>query len=138
MAIQCAHVYLLRFNVAAKSKLLVPAYVLPDGKVRFFPINSEVPDFIIKSPELSKHTLPMKPANNARFLSHDSWLCCNEVIGGWTVEEIKKQGNCYRGAIDAATMAAVPTIIIESRLYAAKEKALIMEQWPVKLAKPPA
>ena len=58
MFVRCAHVYLLRFNLAAKNKLLVPACILADGRVRFFPINSDIPDFIVKSPELSKHMLP--------------------------------------------------------------------------------
>lgn len=130
MAIQCGHVYVLYSNVAEKEKLIVPAYVFNDSKVRVFLINTQLSTFVFTTPELAKHA-PLKQDTNKVFLTHDSWLCCNEVVGGWSVEEIEENAAAHRGPIDAPTLSAVRVVIGSSRLYSDKEKALIMNQWPL-------
>jgi hypothetical protein len=130
MAFLCGHVYVLYSNVAEKEKLIVPAYVFGEGKVRAFLINTDLSAFVFTTPELARHALPLKRDANKKFLTHDSWLCCNEVIGGWSAKEIEENASAYRGPIDTPTLGAVRVLIEGSRLYSDKEKALIISQWP--------
>lgn len=130
MAVYCGHVYHLKLPIAAKEKLVVPAFIEADGRVRFFVINTERTDFQIARPEISRHVLPLKKADNDRFLTHDSWLACHEVVGGWTVAEIEATEDCYRGPLDRATLALVKAVIKDSRLHSEADKAGIASQWP--------
>lgn len=129
MPVQCGHVYVKYWAVANKEKLLVPAHALADGRIRFFIINSEVAPFLLDKAELAKHVFALKQASNASFLNHDSWLCCNELLGGFQVSDLEAP-ECYRGPIDASTTAKVRAAIQQSKLYSAKEKAEILHGWP--------
>ena len=126
----CGHVYHLFVPIAQKNKLLVPAYMALDGRVRMFPINSERTEFQISKPEVRRHLLPLARNLNTRFLTHDSWLACDEVIGGFTTVEIEQTEDCHRGALDTQTIAAVRVLIDGSRLYSDREKEVILSQWP--------
>jgi hypothetical protein len=68
--------------------------------------------------------------DNAVFLTHDSWLACHEIVGGWTVAEMEAVMGCYRGPLDAGTLAVVKALIQESRLHSELDKAAILAQWP--------
>ena len=126
--INCGHVYHLRLAIAGKDKLLVPAFIAADGKVRFFVINSERTGFqIAKTPE---HVLQLLQNRNQSFLNHDSWLVCSELVGGWTVDEMQAIQGCHRGPIDNATIAAVRALIENSKLHSAADKTAILAQWP--------
>jgi hypothetical protein len=126
--VTCGHVYFLNLPLAGKEKLVVPAFVTSDGRVRFFVINTQRTEFQID--KFADHVLPLRRAANSSFLTHDSWLTCHEVVGGWKVEEVDAVNGCYRGPLDQATIAAVRTLIEGSRLYSAIEKISILEQWP--------
>jgi hypothetical protein len=130
MAIYCGHVYCLYLPIAAKEKLLVPVYILPDDRVRFFVINSNLTQFTQDKPEIALHAIPIQQTLNNRFLTHDSWLVCNEVVAGWTSAQIDAQNNCYRGQLDQTTLVSVRTLITSSRLYSQTEKNLILSHWP--------
>jgi hypothetical protein len=130
VAVNCGHVYILRLHIAAKDKLVVPAFIEADGRVRFFVINTERTDFQIARPEVAKHVLPLKAKANGNFLTHDSWLACHEIIGGWKVPEIEAIQGCQRGPLDQATLAAVASVIKVSRLHSEADKAAILDQWP--------
>lgn len=130
MAVHCGHVYHLNLPIAAKPKLVVPAFIEADGRVRFFVINSDRTEFQMARPEVAKHVLPLKQADNDQFLTHDSWLTCHEVVGGWTVAQIEAVKGCYRGPLDAATLIIVKAVIQESRLHSETDKAAILAQWP--------
>ena len=128
--VNCGHVYFLHLPIANKEKLLVPAYILADGRVRVFVINTERTAFQINRPEISKHVLPLEKNKNESFLTHNSWLTCHEVIGGLTVAEIERDAGRYRGSLDNGTLAAVRALISESRLHSEADKTAILAQWP--------
>ena len=130
MPVQCGHVYHLDLLVAGKPKLIVPAFVEEDGRVRYFVINSQRTRFQAERAEISKHVLPLHEAENAAYLKHDSWLTCHEVVGGPTADEIEAAENCYRGILDPNTLAAVRALIKDSRLHSEADKAAILATWP--------
>jgi hypothetical protein len=128
--VHCGHVYVLQLAIAGKPKLVVPAFVEADGRVRFFVINTNRTEFQEKSAEVAKHVLCLLQKNNGAFLTHDSWLVCDEVVGGWKVTEIEAVKGCYRGPLDSGTLAVVRAVIQESKLHSERDKAAILEQWP--------
>lgn len=128
--VSCGHVYFLKLHIAAKEKLVVPAFIEADGRVRFFVINTNRTEFQQTKPEVAKHVLPLTKAGNEKFLTHDSWLACHEVLGGWKVTEIEALKGCYRGPLDQATIAAVRAVVKDSRLHSEADKAAILKQWP--------
>ena len=130
MAVICGHVYHLFLPIAGKPKLLVPAYIAEDDRVRFFLINTNRTAFQEINPERTKLVLPLRQQDNAKFLTRDCWLCCDEPIGGWKAAAIERIKNCYRGPLDKATTAAVRVVITESRTYSDPEKAEILDAWP--------
>ena len=130
MAIYCGHVYCLYLPIAGKDKLLVPAYILPDDRVRFFVINTNLTLLQQNNSEIKQHVFPIQQALNRQFLEYDSWLTCNEVVAGWTSAQIDAQNNCYRGPLDQTTLVSVRTVITVSRLYSQIEKNTILAQWP--------
>lgn len=130
MAVKCGHVYFLLLPIAAKEKLCVPAYVdEATGRVRFFVINTERTDYQLERPEVLRHIFAIAEKDHKAFLTHDSWLMCHEVIGGWMADDIDAKKNCYRGPLDAAIASAVRAAIGESRLYSERERATILRQW---------
>lgn len=130
MSVLCGHVYCLHLPIAAKDKLLVPAYVQQDGKVRFFVINSERTQYIINNHNLASHVLEINVLKNQQFLNYDSWLSCHEVVGGLGVDEVCAQPNSYRGPLDHETITAVRNLITDSRLYSPVQIQCILDQWP--------
>lgn len=126
--IRCGHVYLLYCSFAAKNKLLVPAFVANSGQVRFFVINSNRTEFQEK--RFPEYVLRLHCHLNTGFLSHDSWLACNELIGGWSAEKVQAKSDCYRGPLDDQTLLDVRALIRTSRLHSSTEKSAILEQWP--------
>jgi hypothetical protein len=70
--VNCGHVYFLALALAAKEKLLVPAFVETDGRVRFFVINTDRTEFQKSKPEVAKHVLPLPKKGNEKSLTHDS------------------------------------------------------------------
>lgn len=128
----CGHVYVLhvKFIDPPKEKLLVPAYVLPDGRVRMFVIGTNRTDFQKSREDISKHVLPLLKSQHNGFLTHDSWLACHEVIAGWTVDEIAAMNGCYRGPLDPSVIGQVRAVIGDSKLFSEREKSLILAQWP--------
>lgn len=130
MAVNCGHVYFLYLPIAEKDKLLVPAYIKPDGRACFFVINTERTEFQQNNPDIARHVIALPCANNGNFLKHDSWLACHEAIGGWTAAGIDAITGCYRGPLDGGTLTSVRKVIQESRLYSEIVKTQILEQWP--------
>lgn len=128
--VQCGHVYFLHIAIAGKEKLVVPAFIDTNGRVRFFVINSERTEFQKTKPEVSKHVLPLTLKGHEKFLTKDSWLACHEVLGGWTVDEIAAVKDCYRAPLEASVVSAVRAVIQDSRLHSESEKATILAQWP--------
>jgi hypothetical protein len=131
MAVQCGHVYHLYLPIASKDKLLVPAYINPNTyKVRFFVINSNLNAFQLNNQAILDHALQISVQNNPGFLTHDSWLLCNEVVGGHTVTEIEAISGCYRGPLDGGTIANVRNVVQVSSLLSSVEQSHILNQWP--------
>jgi hypothetical protein len=130
MPVYCGHVYCLYLPIAAKEKLVVPAYVLPDGRVRFFVINSALTDFQKARPELLKHVLPIQESLNQTFLTHDSWLCCHEIVAGYSVAQMVAANGSYRGPLDNGTLQGVMAVMKNSRLHSERDKALFLANWP--------
>lgn len=128
--VNCGHVYFLYLPIAQKEKLVVPAFVAQDGKVRFFVINTNRTEFQKTKETIAAHVLQVPLKGHERFLNHDSWLACHEVVGGYTVAEIDALPNCYRAPLTQAVIAAVRQLMQESRLYSESDKALILGQWP--------
>jgi hypothetical protein len=116
-----------------KPKLLVLAYVAPDGRARFFVINSERTALQRSREELRRHVLSL-PNGSHEFLTHDSWLDCSELIGGWTASELEDRladdPDCDIGRLMPQMLKAVRTLVSESRLLSERDKRLILEQWP--------
>ena len=127
----CGHVYhlLVGFTVPQKPKLLVPAFVTADGRVRMFVINTSRTEFQ-KKESIAGHVLPLARDLHRGFLTHDSWLACHEVIGGWTSAEIEAAPECYRGCLDVSVLATVRNVIGESRLFSVRDKDAFLSQWP--------
>lgn len=130
MPAHCGHVYVMHWNVAAKQKLFVPAYSMTDGRVRGFLINTDVPLFFQTKPELMAHVLPIQHSLNSRFLDYDSWLCCNEVVGGFTVTQLENATGSYRGPIDSTLQVEVLRVVQTSRLIPERDKVQILANWP--------
>lgn len=130
MPVHCGHVYVMYWNVAAKPKLFVPAYSMTDGRVRGFLINTDVPLFFQTKPELMAHVLPIQQSLNSEFLDYDSWLCCNEVVGGFTVTQLEDATESYRGPIDSMLQVEVLRVVQTSRLISERDKAMILTNWP--------
>lgn len=128
--VNCGHVYFLYLPIAQKEKLVVPAFVAPDGKVRFFVINTNRTEFQITKAVVAAHVLPVSLNGHEGFLDHDSWLTCHEVVGGYTVSQIDALPNCYRAPLTQEVITAVRQVIQESRLYSEQDKVTILAQWP--------
>jgi hypothetical protein len=64
------------------------------------------------------------------FLTKNCWLCCDDIVGGPTVEEIGRTKDCHRGPLGAAIITAVRDAVRDSRLLSDVDKAAILEQWP--------
>jgi hypothetical protein len=126
----CGHVYFLPILIARKDKLVVPAFVGNNGRVRFFVINTNKTDYQENNPDICRHVIPVPREGNDGFLDRDSWLTCHEVIGGWTVSEIEAREGCYRGPLDEKTIAAVRQLITDTRLHPEPDKIAILSQWP--------
>lgn len=107
----------------------MPAFVEPDGRVRFFVINTDRTDFQKTQPEVSKHVLPLSKKGHEHCLTHDSWLACHEVVGGWNLADIDDQKS-YRGPLQQSVVAAVKALVQDSRLHSEADKAAILAQWP--------
>ena len=100
-------------------------------RVRFFVINTHRTEFQKANPDIAKHVLPLaKKDHKVGVLTHDSWLSCHEVVGGWTVAEIDATEGCYRCPLSQATIDAVRAVIKDSRLHPEPDKAAILKQWP--------
>jgi hypothetical protein len=130
VAVQCGHVYFLNLPIAGKEKLVVPAFVEADSRIRFFVINTERTDFQKNQPEVSKHVLPLPQNGHQHCLTHDSWLACHEVVGGYKVADVDAIAGCYRGPLTPAMVSAVKDVIKDSRLHSEADKAAILAQWP--------
>ena len=128
--VRCGHVYFLWLAAASKEKLVVPAFIEEDGRVRFFVINTNRTDFQIAKQEVTRHVLPLAMKANSKFLTRDCWLTCHEVVGGWYAADMEKNVGSYRGPLDGDAIAAVRVVIKDSRLYSEAEKAVILAQWP--------
>jgi hypothetical protein len=128
--VHCGHVYFLYLPAAAKEKLVVPAFVAADGRVRFFVINTSRTEFQQARPDVAKHVLPLALNDHKGVLTHNSWLACHEVVGGWTVAEIEAKKDCYRCRLSQAAIDAVRAVIKDSRLHSERDKIAILEQWP--------
>ena len=128
--VNCGHVYFLYLPIAQKEKLVVPAFVALDGKVRFFVINTNRTEFQKTRAAVAAHVLPVPLNGHETFLDHDSWLTCHEVVGGYTVTQIDALPNCYRAPLTRAVIEGVRQVIQESRLYSEFDKAAILAQWP--------
>ena len=128
--VNCGHIYFLNLQLAGKPKLLVPAFIVPDGRVRFFVIGTNRTEYQQNTPEVAKHVLALPKKGHETCLTHDSWLACHEVVGGWRIGEIEAVANCYRCPLDAAMVVAVRVLILDTRLHSEIDKAAILSQWP--------
>lgn len=130
MAVQCGHVYHLDWAVASKGKFLVPAYIDAKGRVRYFIINSDRSNLQQKSAENAALVFELKQADYPGFLKKDSWLCCDDIVGGPLPDEIDKAKDCQRGPLLAPLMKDVLAAVEKSRLLSPDDKAGILAQWP--------
>ena len=132
--IAAGHVYYLHIDCIdpPKSKFVVLAYVADDGRLRFFAINSERTEFQKTRDEVRKHILPLNPDNH-RFLKHASWLCCHELIGGYTAttleDEIFSDPSRHLGLLNHETFQVVKAAVEASRLLSERDKKQILAQW---------
>lgn len=133
--IAASHAYYLplHFFKPPKPKYLVLAYLAEDGRARFFVINSERTELQKTVDELRHHLLPI-PRGTHDFLPHDSWLDCSEAIGGRTAAELEgeiaKTPECHVGKLAASLIKEVRQTVARSRILSARDKRLILEQWP--------
>jgi len=67
---------------------------------------------------------------NPIFLTHDSWLACDAVVGGYTEAQVMAQPAAYRATLDATTLATVRGLVSASTLHSPADKALFLAQWP--------
>jgi len=91
------HVYFLHaqaFN-PPKSKYLVLAYLSSEDRARFFVVNSRRTPLQKSQPDLRAHLISL-PNGTHDFLTHDSWLDCSELIGGWTGARSARQSQKMR------------------------------------------
>ena len=134
--VAAGHVYRLYvgFINPPKTKLLVLAYVAGDGRLRFFVINSDRTELQKTRDEIRKHVIAIHATREHPFLTHDSWLNCHELLGGWTAAqlegEIASNPEKHIGILDADVLARVRGVVSESRLLSTAEKDLILRQWP--------
>ena len=117
-----------------KPKLLVLAYIAPDGRGRFFVINSERTEFQKTRDENKRHVLSLPHDGSHDFLAHDSWLDCSELIGGWTAAELEdqitKEPECEVGRLMPKMLKVVRGLVTNSRLISERDKQMILQQWP--------
>lgn len=130
------HIYFLQVRVfnPPKSKYLALAYLSPEDKVRFFVVNSKRTPLQKRQAELRLHLISL-PKGTHNFLGHDSWLDCSELIGGWTGAELRtkidKDPSIYICKLNPNILAQVRKVVSDSRILSARDKALIMAQWPL-------
>jgi len=127
------HLLVRAFN-PPKHKLLILAYIAKVGRARFFVINSERTELQKSREELRKHVLALPDDKTHEFLSHDSWLDCSELIGGWTAAELEDQigsePECCIGRLSPKMLTAVRELVSVSRLLSDRDKTSILQQWP--------
>jgi hypothetical protein len=134
--IASGNVYHLLVNAfdPPKHKFLVLAYVSTNGLARFFVINSERTELQKTRDELRKHIISLPQDGSHIFLTHDSWLDCSELIGGWTASELEDQiteePECAICRLVPKILKAVREVVTNSRLLSERDKQMIIGQWP--------
>ena len=76
------------FTHPPKEKFLLVACVEPI--LNFLVINSQIPDFVQKRPDLKRCQVKIDVASH-RFLIHDSYIDCKDAITSLTREHIEEQ-----------------------------------------------
>lgn len=99
---------------------------------RFFLINSEPSAFQVKRAHLMASILELS-GDSCGFLAHDSVLDCNELLGGYTAQELEDAANARpsagRGRLDTSIRRAVRAIIANSRVLSQADKAMLLQLW---------
>lgn len=132
MSFQVGQVYHLwcRACNPPKWKLHVLASIEPIP--RFFLINSEPSAFQVKRAHLMASILELS-GDSCGFLAHDSVLDCNELLGGYTAQELEDAANARpsagRGRLDTSIRRAVRAIIANSRVLSQADKAMLLQLW---------
>lgn len=119
-----------RFCNPQKYKYFVVASIDPGPW--FFLINSEPTEFQKKRPRLMSSLVAL-PAHSNTFLSHDSWLDCTELLGGYSGEDIEnllqQDPRVLLGRLAANSRRAVRAVISASPLLAEAKKKVLLTIW---------
>jgi len=95
----------------------------------FLLINSDQNTFIVNTPELVKHHLPVDAASHP-FLSYDSWLDCSAPFGYDTEEllnALRKEPARVRGKLSQKLIQDAVALISTSDLWTSKKMARVVE-----------
>ena len=131
--IAAGHVYKLHVNFIRppKPKYLVLAYIMADGRARFFAINSVRTAFQISNEIVTTHLL-LLPRGSLELLTHDSWLDCSELLSGWTADGletiIEQNPACYCEKLSLSVRDQIKAIAAGSTLLTERDKKLILGQ----------
>lgn len=113
-----------------KNKFFVLASINPGPW--FFLINSDPTEFQKKRPHLMASLLSIEVAA-ARFLHHDSWLDCTQLMGGHSAQDLETllvaQSNDYKGRLGAGIRRRVRAIIAQSTVLTQFEKTSLLLVW---------
>lgn len=96
---------------------------------KLFLINSEIPDFVQKNPDLKACQVKLK-ASDYSFLEHDCYVNCAEVVDAFDEEVIRSQlmsqMTRIKGELNQTTKNAIIMAVKGTRLISDYDKGLIM------------
>lgn len=132
MALQVGQVFHLWCNACNPpwNKFHVLASVSPGPW--FFLINSNPTAFQKARPHLMSSLLELTPAD-LQFLTHDSWLDCTMLMGGYTAQAletiVQSASKEYLGRLPIGKRRAVRAIVEASRVLSNSDKAHLLAHW---------
>lgn len=113
-----------------KYKFFVVAY--GDDRLRFFLINSNPAAFQRDNPELMSHQVPLLASQHG-FLTHDSFLDCSQILGGYTTADLAtkfgEDRRVYLGQIAEAPRQQVRVVVEQSRVLTRRDKESVLACW---------
>jgi len=116
------------FTDPPKEKFLIIVYW--GTKPLLFVVNSRVPEFIKRKPELSKCQVPITSLDYD-FLDHDSFINCSEVYDSLESSEIINQiylelGR-IKGELSVTTKRQIIAVVRDAKTVSANHKRLIID-----------
>lgn len=132
MQLQVGQVYRLwcMFCQPQKSKYFVVARVTP--RPRFFLINSTPTSFQASNANQMASMLNLSPTDHA-FLSHDCFLDCTVLVGGYTAQEVEDlhfaEPSIFLGVVSSEIRQSVRGIAATSNLLTGSEKTSLLADW---------